>query len=208
MTWAPDYCTASELKAYLRIADTDDDAMVAVWVTTASRAVDDFCGRQFGQVSTAEARTYRPVYDSHRLRWVTQMDDVQDITALAIVDWNGNAITDYELDPPNAVAKGRPYQRLLARVGPAGRGFWGWNYFVPSPDATVTVTAKWGWIAVPTAVKNATLIQAARLAARRDSPFGVAGSPSEGSEVRLLATLDPDLKTSLGSTYRRQWWAA
>jgi hypothetical protein len=72
----------------------------------------------------------------------------------------------------------------------------------------MTVTSdKWGWPTVPTPAKVATMLQTARLAARRDSPFGIAGSPSEGSELRLLATLDPDLKTSL-TAFRRDWWAA
>lgn len=190
MTWEPDYVTASELKAYLRISDTDDDTLVAVWVTTASRAVDAYCGRQFGQVATAEARTFTPAYDRHLARYTVEIDDLQDITGLQVADADEVAVTEYTLEPVNGPARGKPYERIVV----AGCG-------------ALTITALWGWSSVPVAVKNATLLQAARLAARRDSPFGIAGSPSEGSEMRLLATLDPDLKTSLG-TYRRQWWAA
>jgi hypothetical protein len=190
VTWAPDYVTASELKAYLRISDTDDDTLVAVWVTTASRAVDDYCGRQFGQVATVEDRTYTGTWDRHLGRYVAELDDVQDVDDLVVVDEDATEVTDYTLEPVNALLKGRPYERALLAVG-----------------GTLTVTGLWGWTAVPTAVKNATLLQAARLAARRDSPYGIAGSPSEGSEIRLLAALDPDLRTSL-ARYRRKWWAA
>jgi hypothetical protein len=208
VTWEPDYVTLAEAKAYARIGDTADDVQIALWITAASRAIDGFCGRQFGAVASAEARTYRPAYDSHRLRWVTQVDDVQDITGLTVVDQNSVTITDYDLDPPNALTKGKPYERLLSRTGPGASGFWGWHYFVPNPDAKLTVTAKWGWTAVPSSVKAATFLQVARFAARRDSPYGVAGSPAAGTELRLLNRLDPDVEVMLPAKYRRQWWAA
>jgi hypothetical protein len=185
--WEPDYVTADELKTYLRVDDVDDADMMAIWITTASRAVDTYCHRQFGKVDAPEARTYSGGPCGYG--YVVQIDDVQ--TALTSVTAGGVAVTDYDLEPVNGPQKGRPYTRLVTRTrGP------------------LVVTAEWGWTAVPVPVKNATLIQAARLAARRDSPFGIAGSPTEGSELRLLAALDPDLKTSLGSKYRREWWAA
>jgi hypothetical protein len=205
VTWAPDYCTVAEVKSYLRIDDTDDDVLLGLWVTAASRAVDKHCGRQFGQVASTETREYRPDrsdhhHDHYRQWWpywthylgahVYQIDDLMDVDDLTVIDADANVITDYELGPVNAPQKGRPYERLITHHrGP------------------LTLDGLWGWPAVPAAVKVATMLQAARLAARRDSPFGIAGSPSDGSELRLLATLDPDLKTSL-SGFRRDWWAA
>lgn len=207
MTWAPDYATVGEVKQYLRILDTDDDVLLALWVTAASRAVDKHCGRQFGQVAAAETREYRPE-DSHHHRhhqlyrgwwpywnhhlgaYVYQIDDILDVDDLTVIDANANVITDYELGPVNAPQKGRPYERLITHHG-----------------GPLTLDGVWGWPTVPPAVKAATLLQAARLAARRDSPFGIAGSPSDGSEMRLLAALDPDLKTSL-TAFRRDWWTA
>jgi hypothetical protein len=191
VTWAPDYVTSTQLKDYLHIGDNVDDVFVALWVTTVSRNVDDFCGRQFGQ-TTAEARTYTPVWDRHLGAYVTEVDDLQDITGLAIVDENGAAVTDYDLEPVNAVKKGKPYERILTTAS----------------TGKLTPTALWGWTAVPSAVKTGMFLQGARLAARRDSPFGVAGSPKEGSEIKLLtAQLDPDFRTSL-KPLRRDWWAA
>lgn len=191
MAWQPDYVTLAEMKAYLRILDTDDDALLALWVTTASRAVDTFCHRQFGKVDAAEARTFTPVWDRHCGRYVAQVDDLSTAAGLTVADSTAVAVTDYELGPVNAPQKSQPYLRLLTKVG-----------------GTLTVTGVWGWPTVPAAVKTATLLQAARFSARRDSPYGIAGSPNEGSEMRLLASLDPDLKTALGSKYRREWWAA
>ena len=191
--WAPDYVTATELKNYLRITDTADDVFVALWITTASSNVNDYCGRQFGQVAAPEERTYTSVWDRHLGCYVAEIDDLMDTTSFALVDVNGNAVTDYEFGPDNAVQRGKPYERVM--VSGCGK---------------LTATGLWGWdqnAAGPKAAKVGLLLQAARLAARRDSPFGVAGSPAEGSEVRLLAQLDPDFRTSL-KPFRREWWAA
>jgi hypothetical protein len=191
VAWEPDYVTAAEVKAYLRIADTDDDALVALWATTASRAVDTFCHRQFGKVDEVETRQYRAVYDRHLGCYVTEIDDLgvdADMTVLSGI----NELLDSELHPLNAPQNGKPYERILTSAG----------------GLLSIASDQWGWAAVPAAVKNASLIQSARFAARRDSPFGVAGSPTEGSEMRLTAALDPDLKTALGRKYRREVYAA
>lgn len=190
MTWAPDYVTVALLKSYLRIDDTVDDAFIALWITTASRNVDDFTHRQFGK-TTLEARTYPSVWDRRAGVYVAEVDDLQDLTGLSITAGSTVLTTDgYDLRPLNNAQMGKPYERLHSAVG-----------------GDLAMTAVWGWSAVPAAVSTGLLLQAARLAARRDSPFGVAGSPSEGSEIRLLAQLDPDFKTSLKPLVRN-WWAA
>jgi hypothetical protein len=199
VTWKPDYVTAAGLRSYLRIDDSADDVFLALWITTVSRNIDDFCGRQFGQVAAAEERVYPPVWDRHEQAWFVDVDDVQDVTGFGLVDADGTAIAaqtstvdGYTLLPRNAVAKGQPYTQLKITVNPGDE---------------VTADALWGWTAVPSAVAAGLYLQAARLSARRDSPFGIAGSPSEGSEMRLLAQLDPDFRTSL-KPYVRKWWAA
>lgn len=194
MSWAPDYAERQFLKDYLNIDDTADDLFIDLWITTASRNVDDFCGRQFGKVATAEARTYTPVWHRHRCAYVVEVDDLQDLTGLDVVDADGATMTGYTFEPVNALLKGRPYERLI--FGSAAT----------TPSGDVTPTAPWGWTAAPSAVTVGMLLQAARLNVRRRSPFGVAGSPSEGSEVRLLAQLDPDFRTSLKPLVR-DWWA-
>ena len=54
-------------------------------------------------------------------------------------------------------------------------------------------------------VPTSLYIQASRLAARRGSPWGIAGSPTDGNEIRLLAQLDPDFKTTL-KPFIRKWF--
>jgi hypothetical protein len=190
VTWAPDYVTAVELKNYLRINDNADDVFIALWVTAVSRNVDDHCGRQFGQVASLETREYRAAYDRHEGGYFADIDDLQDTTDMAVIDENAAVVTDYTLLPVNAPQKGKPYTRIqVPGCGP------------------YTIDALWGWTAVPSAVKVGLFLQGARLSARRDSPFGISGSPQEHGELRLLAQLDPDFRTTL-KPLRRDWWAA
>lgn len=194
MTWAPDYATSAEVKSYLRIGDTADDVFVALWITTASRNVDDFCGRQFGQVASVETRTYgNGVWDSRIGCYVTEIDDLMSTDDFTVIDRDANVVTDYTLEPENALQKGKPYERILTSArGPLTLdGLWGWD-----PAASG-----------PTVAKTGLLLQAARLAKRRESPFGISGSPQEQGEIRLLAQLDADFRTSL-KPFQRSWWAA
>lgn len=207
MAFAPDYCTVAELKTHLRITDTDDDTPLAISVTAASRAVDHACNRQFGQDSSAVARYY--TYDGGCLdtgadyRQILEIDDLMTTASLVVkVDTDDDGtfeetlteVTDFRLYPWNAAANGRPWTHIVL---PANDSF-------PLEARAVEVTAKWGWTAVPAIVKNATLIQAARFFQRRNSPYGVAGSPDLGNELRLLARLDPDVAIML-STVIRPW---
>jgi hypothetical protein len=193
VTWEPDYVSLAELKSYLDIdvSDTAGDALLSIHITTASGTVNGWCHRQFGKVAGVESREYAGTWDRHLCSYVYEIDDVQTIGSMVVVDANANEITDYTLGPVNALQKGKPYERLYS-----------------STSGPLLVQALWGWTDVPVPVKNATLIQAARLAKRKDSPFGVAGSPSQGSELRLLAKLDPDACVALGPKYRREVWAA
>jgi hypothetical protein len=51
----------------------------------------------------------------------------------------------------------------------------------------------WGWPSIPAEIAMATKIQASRLFIRRQSPFGIAGTPELGT-VRLSSRLDPDVE--------------
>ncbi len=192
MGWAPDYVTGPQLKTYLNIQHEDDDLWLANWATAVSRNVDDFCGRQFGQVAVVEARTYAPKWDSNECKTYVEIDDLQTTAGLIVADSDGTVITDYALRPRNALLKGKIYTQLALPC----------RYIYD-----FSITGKWGWNSVPASIPTALYIQASRLNARRSSPFGIAGSPTDGSELRLLAQLDPDFKTTL-TPFKREWYAA
>lgn len=207
MAWQPDYATADELRAYLTRSDVvvaDDEADFARAISTASRSVDRYTNRQFGLVSAPEARYFTPRYDKKLRKWVVKHDDLMtDIGLSVMADLNDSgvydsAIGEVAMRPVNAAPKGRPW---IAFVVPTASTVQPRNH-----EASVEVTARWGWTAVPTSVKQATLLQASRLVNRRDAPFGIAGSPDDGSLIRLLSRVDPDVAVVLNPYVR--WWGA
>lgn len=187
MPWAPDYATTADLKSYLRITGAADDVQLQLAVTSASRAIDSTARRQFGQVAALEARSYTARFDATLGSlglWVVPIDDLMDAAGLTVAVAAGS-ITLYALNPANAAQRSRPWNRVVISKD---------SLILPKGETNaVTVTAKWGWTAVPDTVKQATLIQASRFFKRRDAPFGIAGSPDTGSELRLLAKADPDV---------------
>ncbi len=204
MAWAPDYSTLALLKAHMRVTDVNDDVELQACLTAASRAIDYECDRQFG--SAAQTRYYSP--DCQLLldgRPALAIDDT--FAAMTVTtDLANNGLfatslvsgTDYDLWPYNAPSDVLPWTHLLLKSTS--------NTYLPWTNRSVKVVGTFGWTAVPAVVADAVLIQAARFFVRRDSAYGVAGSPSLGSEVRLLARLDPDVALLLTSVKRR--WGA
>lgn len=194
MGWEPDYVSVDEAKAYLRVGDDVDNDELALIVSAASRAIDRRCGRQFGQVDAAEERFYAARYSRTLCAWVAEIDDLATTDDL-VVTVNGEVITDYTLAPRNAVAKNRVWTLII--FGSA---------VTPSDD--VSIVARWGWPAVLATIATAARLQVNRFLSRRDSPYGVAGSPSDGSELRLLAKLDPDVELMVTGPGMVRIWAA
>jgi hypothetical protein len=217
MAWAPNYATRAELAAYVRITDSLDDTQLDLAIAAASRAVDRCTHRQFGSAVTS--RIYTPRYGAE-LRFATprlgaeiwsyyglpssgvtvvDTDDLISVSAVA-VDTAGDggfatSMTAFTLRPVNALADGFPYTQVAAAASS--------TVAMPLTADSVRVTGTFGWSAVPDAVKQATLMQASRILARRGAPFGVAGSPEAGSEMRLLAKVDPDVEVALALYVRR-----
>jgi hypothetical protein len=192
------YASSAELKHYARIPDDDtvDDAELALALDTASRLIDKACRRQFGKVSSSATRTYTARWSRSWQRYIVEIDDIYDDDVVTVTS-DGTAVTNFVLEPRNAEADGKPYTTLM----------FGSGVTISCLRNGIAVTStRYGWLAVPSAIKNATLLQASRIVKRRDSPFGIAGSPDMGNEMRLLARLDPDVAVMVKPYYR--WWAA
>lgn len=205
MAWAPDYCTVTELKAHLRITDTDDDTALGFCITSASRAIDKACNRQFG--SASQTRVYTWEWEYIKGRPAVPIDDVMTTSGLVVkLDQGQDGTyettltyqTDFDLYPLNAAADGVPWTHVVFRHDAQA--------FPASFADELQVAATFGWTAVPTIVKQACLMQAALFFVRRDSPYGVTGSPEVGSELRLLERLDPT--TAMALAVVRRWWGA
>lgn len=218
MAWAPDYATTADLETFMKVPDNADAAVEARAITTASRLVDKATNRQFGKVASAEDRFYDAQWDKKAMRWYVEVDDIMgdtsDLTVFADYDGSGNyatQITGFRLMSLNASQKGKPWTEIQFPTS-ASFGvsvelvpYWINNTAVSSRSVKVHTSA-WGWTATPVPIVEATLLQASRLTQRRNSPFGIAGSPQTGSELRLLAKLDPDVEVSV-RPFWRPWGA-
>jgi hypothetical protein len=179
---ADSYATLSELKDRLGITDTTDDARLTNALATASRGIEKCTHRQFNDAGSVSARVFEP--DDTRC---AQVDDFSTTTGLVVETdpafskaygtvWT---TSDYLLKPLNNIVDGEPgwpYWRIDAISG----------LYFPIPcslgnTATVRVTARWGWTAVPAGVKEACLVVAEETAKLKDAPFGVAGYGEYGA---------------------------
>ncbi len=181
------YCTLDDIKAALRITDSVDNSLLELAVESASRMVDSFTERTFYNGGTATR-----VYAANRTDLV-QIDDCRTITTLEtstnadyVYDQTWTA-TDYQGEPLNQLVAGQstPFTRIRATGD--------YNFPVYANVSTVRVTGVWGFATVPTAIKQATIIQAAREFKRFDSPLGVAGYGDMGV-MRVSRYLDPDVE--------------
>ncbi len=224
MSYLTDYATLAQLKAQLRITDTNDDTALAAVITAVSREIDQYTNTVFGLTGSAVERFY--AYTGERIegRQALKVNDFQTSSGLIVkVDTSGDATfsttivngTDFDLYPWNAAADTKPWTHIVLR--PQATAAFSYQYAFspfaavpystsPFPGRNVSVTANWGWTTVPAEVTQACLIQASRVFVRRDSPYGVTGSPDLGSETRLLAKLDPDVQMLLKRVTRM--WAA
>lgn len=202
MAWKPPYAQLAQMRDWLRIreiADTDDDALLKLKISAASRGVDGSCHRQFGKEDLPVARTYRPRWSRTFGCHVAEIDDIMDLTDFAFT-LDGTALTadQYELQPDNAVEDGRPYTYVKLNVGTVSAAF-GMGKLIG--------LGLWGWNATPDEVTEASMLQASRLNIRRDSPYGIAGGADGGGELRLLARLDPDVVPLVSALVRTGWVA-
>lgn len=188
------YCTLAELKASLRITDSVDDDLLELAAESASREIDNATERTFYSMGTATR------YFVARDAYFTEIDDLQSIVHLKTdpdgdgtygVTWSDG---DYQLEPLNGFVSGisSPYTGIRARD----------TYLFPMEEgeALVEVRGLWGWSAIPTAIRQATVILASRIFKRNDSPLGVAGFGDIG--IIRVGKLDPDVD-ALISPYKK-----
>jgi|SRR5215831_17776912 len=172
------YCSAEQLKSRLGIDDNVDDLEIGEAVESASRSVDEICGRFFWRTASTEVRTYIPTSI-----YAQEIDDLVTVTTVK-ADRDGDGVyeetwtldVDYQLQVApghyntGALGEQWPYTRFNI-VGPKFVPIvWPWSHL-----NRIQVTGVFGWPSVPLAVRQATLIAAADLFRLKDAPFGIAG---------------------------------
>ena len=185
------YTTLNDVKAALNLEDSMDNAALEMAITTASRQIDDYCGRFFYTDGTQGAPATR--YYTPTDYYILPVDDFVSISEIATDDnfdrtygsvWTAD---DSMFEPVNNPSRGWPMSRILA----VGSYVFPWNL-----PQSVRVKGIFGWSAVPYEVKTAAKIQSSRLFLRNQSPFGIAGNTDLGT-VRLAAKLDADVEALL-----------
>jgi len=177
------YPTLSDYKLFKSVTSDVDNARMTRDLAAAISTVEDHCLRTFLALG-AGTLYYGGVYDRPYRRWLVVVDD---FTGDATVTVAGAEVTHTKL-PLNAASDGVPFTVIELGQGVTLTGARG----------EVTVEADtWGWPSVPDAVAEAIMFQASRFSFRKDSPMGIAGSPEQGSELRLLSRVDPDVAVAL-----------
>jgi hypothetical protein len=201
------YATLAQVKSALRITDQVDDNLLNTAIQSASRWVDGWCDRSFAPAAAGTAvgaftsRDYTP---TDRFGTI-YIDDCVEVSEVRIDDDLDQTFSktlqtvDYLLEPVNEERYGLilPFTRLR----PYEDGYW--PMFRERP--TVRVFARYGWPAVPEAVREATILQSSRLFTRLDAPLGIAGFGDLGG-MRVSRFVDPDVEMLL-APYRRVRYA-
>ena len=158
--------TLAEFRAWARLDVAVSDGVAQAAIDAAEESINDHLGRQVELAGdTATERTFVPDGDSPVLR-------IHDCTEITLVEDNGVVVPSdaWQAEPVNGIdSTGQevPYSqiRLLA-------GSWTALY---NNQATVTITARWGWASLPSRYKQAVMIAAADLLQQADVRNGVIG---------------------------------
>lgn len=184
------YATLADLKAFLKITDTRDDAQLSVRLVAGTRRVELDTGRRFWPASAVATRTYRATHPE-----ILLTDDIATSTGLVVEvgrgsSWSALDTSAMDAIPDNAEAKGRAIEGLRLTSG-------AW----PLYGATrVRITALWGWLAVPEDIETACILASARLYRRMSAVEGVLGN-SEFGPVRV-SRYDADYDNLIGPYVR------
>lgn len=195
----PMYVTLTEFKKIMRITDDVDDDDMTSKLVSAQQQVERDTGRRFWQDVQASPRIYMP---RHEL--LLGVHDIATTTGLTVEVGSGNT---WSMVDPNAyeflsgddlqpTVEGWPVEYIRRTYGAWWVGYQRARYYGLGRSQRVRVTAIWGWPSIPEGIKNATLLKAARLVRRKDSPEGIRGF-SDFGVVRVLR-YDPDYDNLIG----------
>lgn len=172
------YASLQEVRSWLAVADAFDDVELALALGAAEAAIDTHVGYGFSLDANATAKVFRA-------QWASLLDigvnhcTIGTTSGLIVkTDTDDDGIyettwaaTDYLLEPLNSTGPGGatwPATAISAisdyrfPVGGSGR-------------PRVQITARWGWPAVPSRVKMATLLLTAAWHQRRATMTGRSG---------------------------------
>ena len=193
------YATVAELASHLGLSDAINQSGQMVDATrnaryqlaldTATSMIDQDTGRVF----TSTVATKALMSSGETLLMVPDLVSVSTLK----VDGDGDgtyettlAAADYELLSFNETHSGWPYQAIQRIDDHWPLPSWGGR------RKLVQIAGTWGWSAVPSAIKQACLIMAARQVARGNASLGVQGVSDFGPFS--IRNNDPDYANLIG----------
>ena len=195
MTRTDPYLSVSEFKARINLNSTAQDAAIETVLRAASRWVDNYCGRFFGQTDSevhyVTAGLYRSAFPTGYGVGLA-VDEFSSLTEIATDDGTLAYATvldpdDYRFLPLEAEALGEPYTvvELLSNLG--------W----PTMSNGVRLTGAFGWPSVPDPIIEAVHLLANRQRALWTAPFGNSGMGEMGSGLNMTAATTPLIREML-----------
>jgi hypothetical protein len=162
------YVEIDQLAEYLRSTIVADDPELEAASLAAESTINGYCQRVFTVPTAATTRTFVPD-DWH----VLTVPDIANTTGLVVTsDGSAVAASEYQLEispgitgPIGVDGRTWPYTRIRLLSG---------SWPVDSDgEADVSITARWGWPAVPPEVTLATKLLARDFLIARDTSFGI-----------------------------------
>ena len=192
------YASLAEFKSAVGITDSADDTALQSVLDATDALIDNYTDRAAGFGTASQTRYYTAEDFSYVL-----VDDLVSVSSLTTDD-NGDGTyettwtlnTDYVFAPANNALDGWPYTSIETSVT------WPKN-FPKGVYRGVKVIGVFGWPAVPSAVKQAAIIQAGAVWSSRTSPFGVIGSQDLGGILRQTRALHPESQVLLEAFRKR-----
>lgn len=199
------YITTAQLKSYMGISSSSDDALLSLCIDRAQSVINSYTNRVFE--STADTtRYYTPIIDriGSGLGYSGDLSDDYTITTnydlisiTSITNGTGDAI------PTNAVVT-LPLNftpGYAVRIKQASGYFWS---YVGSPEASVSITGRWGYsLTAPANIQQACLRIASGFYRQRDGSPDISDSiiSADGSQI-VSSAMRRDVKQLL-DPYRR-----
>ncbi len=202
------YATAAEYRAAVDKSDNTEDAVLLSMLGGVSRLIDRQCGGPMGpRFFTKDAAVVVRLFDGSGLRRL-YVNDIATATGLVVkVDLDADysftgasetltVNTHFLLGPRNADkgAEPAPFTRLDIRPGNAVLSKW------PEQMNAIQVTAKYGWPAVPQAVKDSTISLVRQLRDLQEAGFTLTLQNLEASirQSPLAVTIMRDVVREYG----------
>ena len=190
------YCSTNDLKTMIGLSGSSQDTNLTNAINASSRLIDQITGRVFFISESVQIKYFTPnnpfILDVPDIATTTGLIVQLDTTDDGSYDKTITLDTDFYLKPLDVVDldgdNDIPFQTLVILDRRSS------ERFDPDIVRNVKITAKYGFNAVPDAIKQACLLQSSRLWKRKDSPFSTYGS-SETGERELFQKMDPDAKT-------------